>query len=153
MEQPNKTNPDDLMHRFRGRNLKSIIIFTVVVHIVVIGGTSIPFMIRSLTGPNTDKMTEEERIELAVKEARTSLQKIAEEHGIRPQKLSDQFKGAARPATEPETDAEEPAEEPDANPEVTGEEEAPKSEIEKELEKVETGPSLPPVEEAVDLFE
>ena len=150
MEQTNNTNPDDLMHHFRGRSLKSIIIFTIVVHVVVIGGTSIPFMIRSMSAPNTEKMSEEERIQLAVKEATSSLQKIAEEHGIRPQKLSDQFISTARPATEPKTE-EVPAE-PVEDPETPAEPEEPKSEIEKELEKAEPGPALPPVEEAVDLF-
>ena len=84
MEQPNDTSPDDLMQHFRGRSLKFIILFTIVVHVVVIGGTSIPFILRSLTGPNTEAMSEEQRIELAVKEATSALRAIAENYDIRP---------------------------------------------------------------------
>lgn len=153
MEQPNDTSPDDLMQHFRGRSLKSIILFTIVVHVVVIGGTSIPFILRSLTGPNTEAMSEEERVELAVKEATTALRKIAEDYDIRPQKLSDQFAG--KPQAAPVREAEAPVEagtEPAPDPEGTADPEEEKSAIEKELEKAEPGPELPPIEEAVDLF-
>jgi hypothetical protein len=156
MDKTNDTSPDDLMHHFRGRKLKSIIIFTIIVHFVVIGGTSLPYLVRSLGGPDTEKMSEDERIELAVKEATSSLRKIADSYGIRPQTLSEQLNGKRRPAAADEAGAEAGAEaaapEPDASAEPAADPEAPKSEIEKQLEVAEPGPSLPPVEEVVDLF-
>lgn len=153
MENINDTSPDDLMHHFRGRSLKSIIIFTIIIHVVVIGGSSLPFLVRTFTGPDTEKMSEEERAELAVKEATSSLQKIADEYGIRPQKLSEQLSGKRRPASDSEPEPEEIASEPETVTQTSDDPEAAKSEIEKELEKAEPGPTLPPVEEAVDLFQ
>ena len=155
MEPTKDTSPDDLIQHFRGRSLKSIILFTIILHVVVIGGTSIPFFIRALTGPNTEAMSEEERIELAFEKASSALRDIAEEHDIRPQKLSDRFGGMARPTaapTEEEASNEAATTEESTDPEEPIEPEEPKSEIEKELEKAEPGPELPPVEEAVDLF-
>lgn len=154
MEKNNDTSPDELMHHFRGRSLKSILIFTIIVHVVIIGGTSLPFLVRAMPGPDTDKLTDDERVELAVKEATASLQKIADAYGIRPQKLSEQLNGSRRPSAGPQ--AEESATGPDgpeAATETAGEPEAQKSEFEKQLEVAEPGPTLPPLEEAVDLFQ
>lgn len=153
MDKTNDTSPDDLMRHFRGRKLKSIIIFTIIVHFVIIGGTSLPYLVRGLSGPDTEKLSEDERIELAVKEATSSLQQIADTYGIRPQKLSEQLNGKRRPAARAETETEAPEPELDASVEPSADPEAPKSEIEKQLELAVPGPSLPPVEEAVDLFE
>ena len=146
------TTPDELMEHFQGRSLGSIIVFTVIVHAVVLLGTSVPFVWKTFFGADTAKMTEEERVELAVKEATASLREIAEEHGLKPQDLSNQFASGAPRA---------PKASPTANPETTppadngtgddpGE---PKSAIEKELDKKADGPSVPPVEDdEEDLF-
>lgn len=139
------------MEAFRGRSLGSIILFTVVVHLVLLVGTSVPFLYKSVMGADTSGMSEEERIESAVKEATASLREIAEEHGLKPQDLSSQFAGG-KPRTpkapRPET----------TNPSGSGvvaEPEEPKTVIEQELNKVEAGPSVPTVEdedEEEDLF-
>ncbi len=154
MEPHTDKSPDDLMNHFRGRSLTSIVFFTILVHVVVIGGTSIPFLLRTFTGQKTAKLSEEERVQLAVKEATTSIQKIAETHGIRPQQISDSIAGKS-PETEaapetPETQPEPETTAPDPQPEP----EKPKSEIEKDLEKKAEGPTVPPIpkDEPVDLF-
>ena len=150
MDSVNDTNTDDLMNHFRGRSLKSILIFTLIVHIVVIGGTSIPYLVEKFTGPNKEKMSEEERTKIAVKEATAALQKIAEEHGLQPQQLSDQFKGGSRPKAEPKDTEPAPAEAtPKPKPDQDGKE---KSQYEKDLEKTAPAPELPPIDQADDLF-
>lgn len=159
MEPHTDKSPDELMNHFRGRSLKSIIFFTIVVHVVVIGGTSVPFLLRTFAGQETAKLSEEERVQLAVKEATTSIQKIAETHGIRPQQISDSIAGKSpetgttpeTPETQPETAT--PAPEAPA-PETQPEPEKPKSEIEKDLEKKADGPTVPPIpkDEPIDLF-
>ena len=146
MEPTKPIKPEELMGHFEGRSLKSIIIFTVVIHAVIILGTSVPFLIESFTGPDTEKLSEEERTQLAVKEATTHLRKIAEEHGIRPQELSEQI-GGSRPR------AAEAAEPQEVAAEISPEPETPKSEYEKNLEKVEEGPTVPPVDTTDNLFE
>ncbi len=153
MDTTKDTSPDDLMQHFRGRSLKSIIIFTIIVHFVIIGGTSLPYLVRSVSGPDTGKLSDDERIELAVKEATSSLRKIAETYGIRPQQLSEQLNGQRRPAAAAEAEASASAPEAEVIAEAPADAGETKSEIEKQLELAVPGPNLPPLEEAVNLFE
>ena len=83
------------MEHFQGRSLKSIIVFTVVVHAVVLLGTSVPFLWRTFVGADTSKLSEEERVEARGAGGHRSLREIAEEHGLKPQDLSSQFAGGA----------------------------------------------------------
>lgn len=139
-----ETTPDQLMAPFRGRSLKSIIAFTVVVHLVVLGGTSVPFFWKTVSGEDSSKLTEAQRIDLAVREATASLRDIADKHGLKAQDLGERF-GSAAPKAEvakvPESAA--PVDQP----------KEPKSAIEKELDTKEPGPALPDVkDEDNDLF-
>jgi outer membrane biosynthesis protein TonB len=145
MENNPETTPDQLLDTFRGRGLKTIILFTIAVHLVILLLTSVPYFMRTVAGKDTANLSEEERVKLAMKEATSSLRQIAEAHGLRPQDLSSRLDGAA-----PRAPREEAA--PVVAPATPAEEEKPKSEIEKEIEKVKEGPAAPPIEEEVDLF-
>ena len=152
----NETTPDELMEAFRGRSLGSIIVFTVVVHAILLLGTSVPFIYKTVLGADSSALSEEERVEIAVKEATASLREIAEEHGLKPQDLSNQFTAgkprAPKPAAaKPETTGTTGTTDPAADPELPG------STFEAEINKVESGPSVPPIEpeeddEEEDLF-
>lgn len=139
-----KTTPDELMESFQGKSLKSIIVFTLIVHAILLLGTSIPFLIEKVSGKNTSRMSEDERIQLAVKEATQSLRDIADEHGLNVQDISNQFAGGTRKSKTP-------VKNPAKTDEPTGEPEKPKSAIEKELDVKAKGPDVPPVEDD-DLF-
>lgn len=157
-----ETTPDQLLQSFRGRSFKSVILFTVIVHAVVICGTSIPYLMKSLTGNSASKLSESERTEIAAREATEALRDIATKHGLKPQDLSTRIAGGAAPKapiveeSEKPATTEEPAPPETAQPNAAGEPEKPKSAIEKELEVKEEGPKVPtiPVEEASeeDLF-
>lgn len=157
-----ETTPDQMLASFRGRSFKSVILFTVIAHAVVIGGTSVPYLMKTLTGKSASKLSETERIEIAAREATDALRDIATKHGLKPQDLSTRIAGGAAPKAPTKEESEKPAnpEEPatpeTTQPEETGEPEKPKSAIEKELEVKEEGPKVPtiPVEEATedDLF-
>lgn len=146
--------PDDLLSDFRSSSLPSIVIFTIAIHAVLLLGTSIPFLWRTIAGPDTSALTEEQRTEKAMKEATESLRKIAKEHGLKPQELSDQLgsagSGSAPAGADPAGEVDEPETPVEPGDPVTsgtgpsppGE---PKTGIEKELEEKATGPSLPPV--------
>ncbi len=71
----------------------SILIFTLVVHVVVIGGSSIPFFIRTAMDAGNANKSEADRIESAVEDATAALRKIAEKHDLNPTDISDQFSG------------------------------------------------------------
>jgi len=151
-----ETTPDQLMESFKGRSFKSIILFTLIAHLVVIGGTSIPYFIKSVSGKSDAKLSEEERLNLAAREATTSLKDIASKHGIKPQDLSARISGDA-PAPAPKTNTSAPKEEtttPSPPEETTQptEAEKPKTAIEETLEVKKEGPTVPPVptEEAED---
>jgi len=137
------------MKTFEGRSLKSIIIFTVVIHAILLIGTSVPYLMGAVTGEDTSEMSEDERLTAAAKEATAAIREIAERNGVKPQELSSRFAdGAPRaPEAAPENEAAEAALE-DTNPDETMESE---SLIEQEIKKVEEGPELPPIEEE-DLF-
>jgi hypothetical protein len=153
--QNQEISPDQLLQSFRGRSFKSVILFTVIVHVVVIGATSVPYLMKSITGKSDSKLSEADRTEVAAREATDALREIATKHGIKPQDLSTRIAGGAAPAA-PKEETPAPAVEsttPEATqPEATGETEKPKSAIEKELEVKEEGPKVPAisVEEASD---
>ena len=134
----NETAPGDLLANFNGRSLKSIILFTLVVHAVLVLATSGTYIWKAVAGGDSSKLSESERTELAVKEAQSAMRRIAEEHGLKPQDLGSHFAApsaapAAAPKAEPTTDSKTPPPAP----------EEPKSTIEKDLKKAEPGPAVP----------
>ena len=148
------TPPGDLLASFNGQSLKTIILFTLVVHALLLIATSGPYLWRMATGADTSKMTEAERMELAVKETTSAMRRIAEEHGLKPQDLGSRFAApqtAAPAAGAKEEPKPESAPEPKAEPAATepAAPEKPESEIEKELKTAVPGPAVP-VDE--DLF-
>lgn len=149
----NETSPGELLANFNGKSLKSMIVFTIVVHVVLLLVTSGSYIWRTVAGADSSKLSESERMELAVKETQSAMRRIAEEHGIKPQDLGSQFTSpsaapkaapdaAPKPETKPETDAS-PGETPPSAPEK------PASAIEKELKEAKPGPAVPTDE---DLF-
>lgn len=148
--------PDQLLETFHGRSMKNIIIFTVVVHVVGMVATSGSYLWNMVAGADSSKLGEKERMELATKEATSSLREIASKHGLKAEDLSSRFAGSASPAPASEESpgavAEKPKEgTPAANPEAAPEK--PKSAIEKEINTKEAGPALPSIEdEKEDLF-
>lgn len=160
MEQREETTPDQLLDIFQSRSLTKLITFTIVVHVVLLLATSMPFIWKSVAGRDTSSLSEEERVKVAVGEATSSLRKIAEAHGLSVQDLSSQFAGGPSPASQPQevpkaTDPTEPPKTEGDKPAPYGGQPAPDkpaSEIEKEIGKVKEGPAVPPVDEEEDLF-
>lgn len=148
MNDNTEATPDSLMEQFKGRGLKPILMFTLVVHVVVILGSSIPFFVRKAFARDSSKRTEAERVESAVEDATAALRKIAKKHGLNPQDISDQFSGAkrARPDAGGETPETEPVpgDEPEAVPERG------KSAYETNLESKAEGPAMPTFKEEKD---
>ena len=144
----NETTPDQLMQAFEGRSLKSIILFTIVIHAVLLIGTSVPYLWGAITGEDASAgKSEEERLQAASKEATSAIREIAERYQLKPQELSSRFADGAPKARAPKDASPEPTPE-DTKPDEAKE---PESAIEKEIKKVEDGPELPPIEEE-DLF-
>jgi transposase-like protein len=138
--------PDTLPEKFHGRSLIPIAVFAVVVHAVVLIGTSVPYIVTEFLGPNTAKMSDKDRLDAATRKATEALRDIAREHGLNPQDLSNNFatKPAAPPPAAKTTDATED------EPKKPDEPEREKSQYEKDLETKAEGPKVPSVEE--DLF-
>jgi len=149
MDPTHDTTPDELLDTFRGRSMKSIILFTLAVHAVVLFGTSVPFLWKTIAG-SSEGLTDEQRVQAAVKEATASLRKIASRHGIQPQDLSSQLAGGMRAPAPPASPSTPP--ESTAPPESVSPDDEPKSAIEQEIEKVEPGPEVPLIPDEEDLF-
>jgi len=149
-----EVDPDSLMAHFRGRSLKGIVAFTVVVHAVVLIGSSIPFLWSSVSRGDVSKLGKDERMEKAVADATASLRKIAADNGLDPQEITRRF-ATGRPAA-PRAPAPATAEQPaSVTPPVEAktppdDPEKPKSAIEKELDVKTPGPDLPSVGDGKD---
>lgn len=161
---------DDLLRDFRGDGLMRPLLITVAVHALVILATSVPWLRAALGGGKAD-LTEEQRLDAAVKEATASLQAIAKEHGIRPQDLGSRFSSGGKPAAAKSQGGETPAA---AKPEAATSTAAPAGEAPKAGEWGATGqtpaaqptpgeptsnapapppgPVIPEVKDDVDLF-
>jgi hypothetical protein len=83
--------PDSLMADFRGRGIVTILVFTVIVHLVVVVGSSIPYLRAEVLGANTSKMSKDKRVEIALREATIALKEIAEKHELKPQDITSKF--------------------------------------------------------------
>ncbi len=146
-EMNSEATPESLMENFKGPKFVSLAILTVVVHVVIILGTSFPFLVGKLGG--SSKLSKEERIKLAVEEATIEIRKIAEDYELNPQEISDQFAGksrASRAAEENPNAPEEPVEKPD---DASGEPPE-KSAIELKIEEKKEGPKVPTFEDKKD---
>ena len=72
-EYKEETTPDELMESFQGRSLKSIVVFTIVIHAALIFGTSVPFLSKTVFGEDTTEMTESEVARSAIESAAENL--------------------------------------------------------------------------------
>jgi len=146
-----EATPDSLMEQFKGRGLKPIVMFTLIVHVVVILGSSVPFFVKKAFARGNSKRTETERIENAVEDATAALRKIAKKHGLNPQDISDQFSGKSRPGKAPAADPAASADEPTGTEDAAA---APdtreKSAYETNLEAKAEGPKVPDFEDDKD---
>lgn len=152
MSTQTETTPDQLLESFRGRSFKSIILFTLIAHLVVIVGSSIPYFVKSVTGKTDSTLSEQERLDIAAREANSTLRDIAAKHGLKPQDLSARLSGDTPPAAvkEPTTTAPAPATDKPTTPTPEPatpptEAEKPKSAIEQKIEVKKEGPTVPPV--------
>jgi len=125
-------------------------VFTVIVHVIVLLGSSVPYLWKSVAGDDSSKLGEKERMEIAAREAAGSLREIASKHGVKPEDLSSRFAASAPAAANVDTkETTAPAPQTETPPASA----EPKSAIEKELNTKETGPALPAIEdEKEDLF-
>ena len=160
-------SPDSLMSDFRGRPIFAIVAFTVIVHVVVIGGFSVGYEKNVVLGEDTASVTEKERLDMAVRDATKSLREIAETYDVSPQELSDRFADGNTPTSGAESpNANDEAQEANSGDSVTasGTDEPnatnvdlqkPKSAIEDELQIEAAGPQvpkLPSIDDEEDLF-
>jgi hypothetical protein len=150
IETNDEVTPDSLMAQFKGKGVVPILIFTLVVHFVLIIGSSVPYLAKSVFGADKSKLSEEERLKSAVEDATAALREIADDHGLNPQDISSQFGGGgsrtakASASKEPVADEKKPAGDTKKDPERE------KSEYEKKLETKADGPKMPGFEDDKD---
>lgn len=142
--------PEDLMRDFRGGGLMRFVVLALVVHAVVILATSIPWLRETFMGSATAGMTDDQKLDAAVREATSKISAIAKEHGVSPQELGARFGGngkASTPASKPT--AEKP---PATTPEPPAGQAPPVDAPPTPAQAVPPGPSMPAVDDNVDLF-
>lgn len=154
--QREETTPDQLLDTFRGSSLKSIIVFTIIVHVVILLATSAPYLMKTFAGSDTSKLGEQERLDIAAQEATSAIREIAVKHGISPEDLGNRFAPRTAISAAKETTPKPADKTPESSPpEGTAPTETPKpdSTIEKEIKVKQDGPTLPGIDtEKEDLF-
>jgi hypothetical protein len=160
--QREETTPDQLLDTFRGSSLKSIIAVTVIVHAVVLLGTSVPYLMETFAGGDTSKLSEKERLDIAAQQATSAMREIAAKHGLTPEALGERFApratvGAVKEATTPEAETKSPETTAPDGTKAEGKtpeaETTPESAIEKEINVKKDGPTVPTIDpEKDDLF-
>jgi hypothetical protein len=154
-------SPDSLMGDFRGTSVTTILIFTVIVHVVIIIGTSFGFLKSEVLGGDTAEMSKDDRVDAAVKEATVSIRDIAKKYELSPQEISDRFaKGGSRTdkvMSDKDPGMDDPADTPPPTPntsptppETTGTPDKPLSDIEKKITETNQGPAVPDMDEKED---
>jgi len=138
-----EVSPDSLMTDFKPKGILIIAIFTVIVHVVILGGTSFNFIYEYLFS-STDKLTEEQRKAAALDDATLAIKEIAEKYELTSGDVTSQFSGTGSRAdkvTDKKGDKKKtdkkPEEKPDKKPEEKPKD---KSALEEKFEKKEEGP-------------
>ena len=150
--------PDSLMGDFKGKKLVIAILLAIVLHAVLILGTSFNYLKTEVFGTDTSEMSKEDRVQVAIGEATAELGKIAKRHGLSVEDITSKFSaGGSRsdklntstdagsdtttePAAGGNTETSSPnTADPDNDPDSG------QSEMEKELRKPVKGPEAPPI--------
>lgn len=142
-----EVSPDSLMTDFKPKGIIIIAIFTIIVHVLLLGGTSINFLMdKFITKPK--ELPEEKRKSLALDAATRAINEIAEKYDLTSSDVTSQFSDTGSRADKvtskgedkkgPEKKPEKKTEEkPEKKPEEKPKE---KSELEQKFEKKEEGP-------------
>ena len=140
-------SPDELLGHFKGRKVITVILVALVLHAVVIFGTSYSFLKNQVFGPDTTEMSKEEKLKVAVAEATSALGDIAERHNISVDELIAKFattgSRSSKISEEGSSETKEtapPAGAVDESPAAEADEE--KSAIEKNLATPKEGPDI-----------
>jgi len=144
-----EVSPDTLMQDFRGKPLVTIVVFTLIVHVVVLAVFSYGYITEDLLGLGKTELTEEQRVDAAVADSTEALQDIANEYKIDLSVLTDRLgtgSGRDEPAPSPQTTP--------PTPEPVDEREQAFNESQEQLDAPQT-PELgadPTIEDEGDLF-
>ena len=154
-------SPDALMGDFKGKGIIGIFLVTIILHVVVLGGSSYGYIQKEFFSPAPEEIDVEKRKDMALDDATVALREIAEKYNLKSADITDKFsKGGSRgskvgdsKATSPKSNdstknnpegTNEPKSNPDDNanstPEASGNTEENKSALEKSFDKKEQGP-------------
>lgn len=150
--------PDSLMGDFKGRKLVIAILLAIVLHAVLIHGTSFNYLKTEVFGTDTSEMSKEEKVQIAIGEATAELSKIADRHGLSVEDITSKFSaGGSRSDKLNQSTGTGSDTTPESSPNGTAETPTPKttetsdnpddgqSDMEKEMRKPVKGPEAPPL--------
>jgi hypothetical protein len=151
-----EVNPDDLLKDFRARPFVAIGLLTLILHVVILGGSSFGFIQEEFLSEH-EELPEEERERLALDDATLAIKEISEKYNLKPDQITGMFSsggsrgdkladkepskatGASGKAP-PEGGASGQKTEPDSSEESADGSSDEKSDFQQKLEKVENGP-------------
>lgn len=83
-------SPDSLLSDFKGSSVSKIVVFTVILHVIILGGSSIPWLISEFV-QNPIELEKGEREKLALTDATMAIKDIAEKYGLEPADITNKF--------------------------------------------------------------
>lgn len=140
-------SPDALMSDFKGKPFFTIVLFTLVAHVLFVGVFSIGYLKEAIVGVDTSGLSDEQKLEQALKKSDAELRTIADRYGVSVTDLKSKIGSGRKPATPAPPPAEQDAPDKPADP---------GSEYEQDLNAIEAGPKEPDltggIEEEEDPF-
>lgn len=159
---PGDVSPDSLMTDFRGSSLFKILLFTLILHVVVLIALSPGYLMKLVFGEQPEpvpeevqQLSEEERLGKAEEEGKAAFREIADRYNVKFSDLKARLTDGT-PAATPNTDT--PADPAAGTGDAAtgdGSTSGGDSQIEKDLNRTADGPSMPPgsPEDGEDLFD
>jgi len=86
-----KMSPDHLMNDFKGRGVSGIFLFTVIIHALLLVGSSLPYIQSTYFDSNPAEIEESKRKEMAFDDATTIVDEIAEKYDMQASDITDRF--------------------------------------------------------------
>ena len=87
----NEINPDALMGDFKGRGVIGIFLFTIVAHVIVLAGSSFPYIQSEFLNADPIELAEDEKKGLALDEATKAIRGIADKYGLSSSDITSKF--------------------------------------------------------------
>jgi len=114
-------SPDNLMGDFKGKGISGIFLFTVLIHVILLIVSSLPYIQSEYFDTDPTEIEETKKKEMAFDDVTTIIEEIAEKYNMQPSDITDKFsKSGSRSDKVKDKKIKSKKVKPKASPENTG---------------------------------